>query len=162
MGGFMSQYCFIQLQHRIIMAKDIVFEQPINERIRTFLRLEHLFSQFNQHLQHDSAWDTHSAIKAILDILGMVGRGDIKRETIKELERHHASLQAFIEIPDVDHGQLLEMIGKQKSCLQGLHDISGNIGQTLQQNELLNSIRQRQTVAGGLCDFDLPAYFAIS
>lgn len=140
------------------MSEEIVFEQPINERIRTFLRLEHLFSQFHQHLEHDSPWDTHSAVKAILDILAMVGRGDIKRETIKELERHHASLQAFIEIPDIDHGQLIHLIDEQEKCIKGLHDIAGNIGQVLQQNELLSAIRQRQTVPGGLCDFDLPVY----
>jgi len=140
------------------MPKEIVFEQPINERIRTFLRLEHLFSQFHQHLQHDSHWDTHSAVKAILDILSMVSRGDIKRETIKELERHHASLISFIEIPNVDHSQLTLMISQQEACLKSLHDTPGNIGQSLQQNELLSAIRQRQTVAGGLCDFDLPIY----
>ncbi len=140
------------------MSEEIIFEQPINERIRTFLRLEHLFSQFHQHLQHDSHWDTHGAIKAILDILSMVSRGDIKRETIKELERHHTSLQSFIEIPNINHKQLSNMIAQQESCLKNLHDTTGNIGQTLQQNELLSAIRQRQSVPGGLCDFDLPVY----
>ena len=140
------------------MPEQLVFEQPLNERIRTFLRLEHLFSQFEQHLSHDSAWDTHSALKAILDILGMVGRGDIKRETIKELERQNANLNAFIEIPDINHGRLSLLIDEQKKCIQDLHAIQGNVGQNLQQNELLNSIRQRITVPGGLCDFDLPVY----
>ncbi|MCW9012706.1 MAG: cell division protein ZapD [Gammaproteobacteria bacterium] len=140
------------------MSEQLIFEQPLNERIRMFLRLEHLFSQYNQHLKHDSEWDTHSAIKAILDILSMVGRGDIKRETIKELERQNSNLQAFIEIPDINHGRLSVLIDEQNNCLQGLHAISGNIGQPLQQNELLNAIRQRLTVPGGLCDFDLPVY----
>ena len=140
------------------MSDSLVFEQPLNERIRTFLRLEHLFSQFQQHLEHHSAWDTHSAIKAILDILSMVGRGDIKRETIKELERQNSNLKAFIEIPNINHGKLSLLIDEQERCINGLHAIPGNIGQSLQQNELLNAIRQRLTVPGGLCDFDLPAY----
>lgn len=140
------------------MPDKLIFEQPLNERIRTFLRLEHLFSQFNQHLYHDSAWDTHSALKAILDILGMVSRGDIKRETIKELERQNSNLKAFIEIPDINHGKLTILMDEQKKCIDALHSISGNIGQVLQQNELLNAIRQRITVPGGLCDFDLPVY----
>lgn len=140
------------------MPEQLIFEQPLNERIRTFLRLEHLFSQFEQHLNHDSAWDTHSAIKAIIDILAMVGRGDLKRETIKELERQNTNLQAFIEIPDINHGRLSILIDEQKQCIADLHAITGNIGQDLQQNELLNSIRQRLTVPGGLCDFDLPVY----
>jgi len=140
------------------VSDKLIFEQPLNERIRTFLRLEHLFSQFDQHMQHDSAWDTHSAVKAILDIQSMVSRGDIKRETIKELERQNANLQAFIEIPNINHGRLSLLIDEQKKCIDGLHEISGNIGQVLQQNELLNAVRQRMTVPGGLCDFDLPIY----
>ena len=140
------------------MAEQLVFEQPLNERIRTFLRLEHLFSQFEQHLHHDSAWDTHSAVKAIIDLLSMVGRGDIKRETLKELERQNSNLQAFIEIPNINHGRLTLLIDQQKQCIDELHAITGNIAQNLHQNELLNAIRQRITVPGGLCDFDLPIY----
>ena len=140
------------------MSEQLIYEQPINERIRAFLRLEHLFSQFNQHLHHNSAWDTHSALKAIIDILSMVGRGDIKRETIKELERQNSNLKSFIEIPDINHGKLSILIDEQKQCIESLHAITGNIGQSLQQNELLNGIKQRITVPGGLCDFDFPVY----
>lgn len=140
------------------MSDQLIFEQPLNEHIRTFLRLEHLFNQFHQHLEHTSAWDTHSAVKALLDITSMLGRGDIKRETIKELERQNVNLQSFIEIPGINHGKLNDLIGEQKACLQSLHSISGNIGHELQQNELLNSIKQRLSMPGGLCDFDLPTY----
>ena len=84
------------------MSQISVFEQPLDEPIRTFLRPEHLFCQYEQHMKHTSAWDTQSAIKAIIDLLSMVGRGDTKRETIKELERQNANLKSFIEIPDID------------------------------------------------------------
>lgn len=140
------------------MSDQLIFEQPLNEHIRTFLRLEHLFTQFHQHLGHKSTWDTHSAVKALLDVTSMLGRGDIKRETIKELERQHTNLQSFIEIPDINHGRLSNLITEQKECLQGLHNIRGNIGGELQQNELLNAIKQRLSMPGGLCDFDLPMY----
>ncbi len=140
------------------MTDQFIFEQPLNERIRTFLRLEHLFSQFNQHLEHDSDWDTQSAIKSILDLMSLIGRGDIKRETIKELERQNVNLQAFVEIPDINHDRLTHLINEQKDCLQALHNMSGNIGHELLQNELLNAIRQRLSMPGGLCEFDLPVY----
>lgn len=139
------------------MTEKLVFEQPLNERIRTFLRMEYLFDQFEQHMQHSSPWDTHSAVKAIIDILGMVSRSDIKRETIKELERQIANLRAFTEIPNINHGKLHQLIEQQTHCLNELHGIS-NLGHGLQQNELLNAIRQRRSVPGGLCDFDLPVY----
>lgn len=140
------------------MSDHLIFEQPLNEHIRTFLRLEQLFNQYHQHLEHKSEWDTHSAIKALLDIMSMLGRGDIKRETIKELERQNVNLQSFVEIPGINHGRLSNIITQQKSCLKDLHSIDGNIGQELLQNELLNAIRQRLSMPGGLCDFDLPIY----
>ncbi len=140
------------------MSEQLIFEQPLNEHIRTFLRLEHLFNQFHQHIEHSSAWDTHSAVKSLLDIMSMLGRGDIKRETIKELERQNVNLQSFVEIPGINHGRLTDLINEQKQCLQSLHAISGNIGHELQQNELLNAIKQRLSMPGGLCDFDLPLY----
>jgi len=140
------------------MSDQLIFEQPLNERIRTFLRLEHLFNQFNQHLSHNSDWDTHSAVKNILDIMNLLGRGDIKRETIKELERQHVTLKTFMEIPGINQGRLEDIIGEQEVCLQKLHEISNNIGQELVQNELLNAIRQRLNMPGGLCEFDLPVY----
>lgn len=140
------------------MSDQLIFEQPLNEHIRTFLRLEHLFKQFHISLQNESAGSTHNAVKIILDIVSMLGRGDIKRETIKELERQNINLQSFVEIPGINHDRLTSIIEKQKNCLQQLHNYSGNIGQELTQNELLNAIKQRLSMPGGLCEFDLPVY----
>jgi len=140
------------------MLDQLIFEQPLNERIRTFLRLEHLFNQFSQHIEHHSDWDTYSAVKSILDIMSMLGRGDIKRETIKELERQHTTLKTFTEISGINQDKLKDIINEQEACLQKLHGINSNIGQDLLQNELLNAIRQRLNMPGGLCEFDLPVY----
>ncbi len=140
------------------MPDQLIFEQPLNEHIRTFLRLEHLFNQFHQHIDQTTDWGTLNSVKAILDILSMLGRGDIKRETIKELERQNTNLQAFVEIPGINHGKLVELIDEQKKCLEDLHSISNTIGHDLHQHELLNAIRQRLSMPGGLCEFDLPVY----
>jgi len=138
--------------------EQLIFEQPLNEHIRTFLRLEHLFNQFHQHVKQQTDWDTLGAVKVILDILSMLSRGDIKRETIKELERQNINLQSFIEIPGINHGKLSDIINEQKKCLHELHNIGSTIGHNLQQHELLNAIRQRLSMPGGLCEFDLPVY----
>jgi len=153
----MSEYS-ITLNLHSSMPEQLIFEQPLNENIRTFLRLEHLFNQFHQHINHPTSCDAHSAVKAILDILSVLGRGDIKRETIKELERQNINLQSFVEIPGVNYERLTDIISDQKKCLNELHGISGSIGNELQQHELLNAIRQRLSMPGGLCEFDLPVY----
>ena len=154
----LCQNSLLALNYLSNMSEQLIFEQPLNEHIRTFLRLEHLFNQFHQHVDHKSDWDTLSAVKAILDMLSMLGRGDIKRETIKELERQNINLQSFVEIPGIYHERLTKIISEQKTCLQELHAIGGIVGHELQQHELLNAIRQRLSMPGGLCEFDLPVY----
>lgn len=141
------------------MPNQLIYEQPLSETIRSFLRLEHLFRQYHSHINQTSGLDSHNAIKVILEILSMLGRYDIKRETIKELKRQSSTLQSFVEIPGINHGKLSDIIQQQKDCLQKLHSsIGASIGHELQQNEFLNAIRQRLSMPGGLCEFDLPIY----
>ena len=52
----------------------ITYEQPLNERIRTFLRLEFLFQQANHGLQHRSPWDTRASLTNLIEILNVFGR----------------------------------------------------------------------------------------
>ena len=70
----------------------IIYEQPLNERIRAFLRLEFLFAQSAQHLRDDSQWGSRCTLSSLLDILSIFGRTDLKTEVLKELERHSSTL----------------------------------------------------------------------
>ena len=38
----------------------VVYEQPLNERMRTFLRLEFLYTQATFHSEFDSAWSARA------------------------------------------------------------------------------------------------------
>lgn len=136
----------------------IIYEQPLNERIRTFLRLENLFKQFAFHVKHGSAWDNPIAIAAITDILSFTTRSDIKLEVLKELERQHQRLERLTKRPQIDHGQLANVLEQQSGLITKLQSISGQLGQTTQNSELLSSIRQKNSVPGPICDFDLPAF----
>lgn len=50
------------------------------------------------------------------------------------------------------------MLGELDQTLDALQIRKSAIGQVLKENEFLYSIRQRSSIAGGTCDFDLPAY----
>ena len=45
------------------MSKQLTFEHPLNERIRTFLRLEHLFKKVAHFLPQDDHWASRAAPK---------------------------------------------------------------------------------------------------
>ena len=66
------------------MTRYVTFEHPLNERTRTFLRLEHLFKQVEFFVSQESGWAARASISALLDILGATGRSDIKSEILKE------------------------------------------------------------------------------
>jgi len=135
-----------------------VYEQPLNERIRVFLRLETLFLKFAFHVKHGSVWDNPAAIEVILDLLSFASRSDIKIEAIKELERQHGRLERLARRPQIDHSQLEALLGQQTSLIETLKSLSGQLGQETQAVELLNAIRQKSSVPGCICDFDLPVY----
>lgn len=136
----------------------IIYEQPLNERIRTFLRLEFLFSQASQHLYDNSVWGSRNTLTSLLDILSIFGRTDLKTEVLKELERHSATLSRLESNPDVDHGRLKKELAGLATLGRKLHETSGPIAADLKTNEFLSSIQQRVAIPGGTCDFDLPSF----
>lgn len=135
-----------------------IYEQPLNERIRAFLRLEKLFKQFAYHIKHCSEWNNPVAIDAITELLKLTSRGDIKLEALKELERQHVKLERLSKRPQIDQNQLNSLLKQQKKLIAALQSSNGQLTQQLQKAELLSAVRQKSSVPGCICDFDLPAY----
>ena len=140
------------------MTQKIIYEQPLNERIRTFLRLEFLFAQASHHLHQTSLWDSRCTLNSTLDILSIFGRTDLKTEVLKELERNAAILARLELNPDIDRTRLKEILSELEMLAGKLHKTGGPIGADLKKHEFLTSIQQRAAIPGGTCDFDLPAY----
>ena len=140
------------------MTDFLTYEQPLNERIRTFLRLESLFNQFTFHVRQGSSWDNPIAIEAIMDILSFTTRSDIKLEVLKELERQHSRLERLTKRPQIDQGQLSALLEKQTTLISRLQSNTGQLGHETQNAELLNAFRQKSSVPGPICNFDLPAF----
>lgn len=136
----------------------ITFEHPLNERIRNILRLEFLFQQTGRYVKGESHWDSRATINSLMDILSVFGRADLKTELIKELERNIATLQALSENPGVDTQRLTSILRRLGELRERLQKNEGQLGQELRDDEFLNAVRQRSTIPGGTCAFDLPAY----
>ena len=136
----------------------IVYEQPLSERIRTFLRLEFLFRRARYLLGQESPWASRLTFEVIIDVMAVLSRADLKKEVIKELERHSATLYALSRNPNVAQERLQEVRDEVQSMLQALHECETAPGNELRHNELLNAVRQRSSIPAGTCDFDLPAF----
>ncbi len=136
----------------------ITYEQPLNERIRLFLRLDALFQQVDHTLPRDSAWDSRATLASLLDVLNIFSRSDLKTEVIMELERISAALSRLESTPGIDQKMLTQLLDEIDHLVDLLHGSQGQIGHHLRQNEFLSGIKQRSSISGGTCDFDLPSY----
>jgi cell division protein ZapD len=142
-----------------VRASDhIVYEQPLNERVRSFLRLEHLFNIIGYRIHGDSEWDSRGALAHLIEVVDLLSRSDIKGELIKELERNNNVLSSLSGNPGVDPDRLNMIMSDISTLLERLRDPTCQPGQALRINELVTSIRQRSAIPGGTCKFDLPAY----
>lgn len=140
------------------MTSQIVFEQPLNERIRTFLRIEQLMHRIDYFITGDHAWDSHSAITTLLEVSDLATRGDLKSELMKELKRQMSNLEGLKQIQEIDQFHLQQFIDTLHQHIDTLYELRGHPGAPIKNNEFLKSLKQRIVIPGGTCDFDLPAY----
>ena len=140
------------------MSSLVHFEQPLNERIRTFMRVEQLYSRCTYYMDKESALDSHSALSALLELMGLVSRGDLKRELMKEVKRQLSNLQQLHSIPSLDQDKLEGLVAGHSELINELDNQPGQLVTHLKDNDFINSIKQRAAIPGGTCDFDLPSY----
>jgi cell division protein ZapD len=136
-----------------------VYEQPLNERVRTFLRLEFLFTQYRHHREDPTPWGTRAALRTLLDLFTVVGRGDLKTEVLKDLTEQKNSLVALQQRPGVDPARLDSVLKELDRALSTLQALTTHaLMSVLRDNEFLISLLHRSTVPGGASAFDLPGY----
>jgi cell division protein ZapD len=138
----------------------ILYEYPFNERIRTYLRLEHLFRRLGELVPRDHPLDHHYALATIFEVMDVAARADLKSDVMKDLEKQKGILNGYRGNPAIAESVLDEVVGDLDSCFNALNNQPGKAGQSLTDNEWLMSIRSRIGIPGGTCEFDLPAYYA--
>lgn len=136
----------------------IAFEQPLSERMRTFLRIESLSHQAEHHALREAPYAARAAITSLLEILAITSRGDIRADTLKELDRQILRLSHFQRAPGVDRERLAKLMAEVDQGRQALSAAGKHFLAPLRDNEFLNAIRHRSSIPGGTCMFDLPDY----
>jgi len=138
----------------------ILYEYPFNERIRTYLRLEHLFRRLGELVARDHPIDHHYALATIFEVMDVAARADLKSDVMKDLDKQKLTLNGYRGNPHIAQSVLDDVIGRLDACFGALNNLPGKAGQSLTENDWLMSIRSRVSIPGGTCEFDLPAYFA--
>lgn len=136
----------------------ITYEYPLNERIRTLLRLEDLFDKVAHFSGADGAPEHHVALVTLFEILEVAGRADLKFDLVQELERQRQILLSFRNNPEISEDALSGALYEIEQASAALLAMQGKIGQYLRENEWLMGIKNRAAIPGGVCEFDLPGY----
>lgn len=134
------------------------YEYPFNERIRTLLRLEDLFIKVFYHVEVGHEFNHHCALISLLQILDVVDRADLKADLIQELERQRIGMQSLRGNPSIAQAKLDQILSEIEITTTKLKKDNVKLGQTLRDNEWLMSIKQRASIPGGVCEFDVPSY----
>jgi len=140
-------------QHSVIR-----YEHPLNERIRTLMRLEDLYRRAQFFAAQTEASDHHAALIALFEITDVAARADLKTDLLQELERQKQLLGPLRNNPAIETRVLEPLLAEIDRASSALLAQTGKVGVHLRDNEWLMTIKQRTAIPGGVCEFDLPAY----
>lgn len=144
--------------HAVESAQWITYEFPLNERVRTLLRLEDLFARFMHFLHQDHKLEHHCALLTLFEIIEVGSRADLKSDLLQELDRQKTQLSSYRDHPSVDQIALMTTLNDMDKAAVELNGCNGRLGYHLRDNEFLMNLRSRCSIPGGTCEFDLPGY----
>jgi len=136
----------------------IRYEHPLNERVRTLMRLEDLFARVGHFAAQEAPPEHHAALLALFEITDVAARADLKADLVQELERQKQVLAPLRNNPNIDQSALQQLLSDTDTISTQLLGQQGKVGTHLRDNEWLMAIKQRSAIPGGVCEFDLPAY----
>jgi cell division protein ZapD len=134
------------------------YEQPLNERMRTFMRLEFLYRQMLYNTEFEADWATRAATGSLLEILAILTRGDVRSDVHKELDYQIENLKRYASQPEVDARRLDALVKNLVATRADVDAAGPQFLQPLKDNEFLCSIKHRSSIPGGTCEFDLPEF----
>ena len=92
-----------QIDNDSNLTEGLIFEYPLREQVRSFLRLESLFVQFDRNRLAIHSDNHLHALKLLFEILEILERGDTRAELTKELARLSESFVKLKQYPNVNN-----------------------------------------------------------
>ncbi len=139
------------------MANTILYEYPLNERVRLLLRFEQLLLQFQHAARSNSFWDSRLALLTLFDLAELVSRSELRGELGKFLNRLRKRFVSLLDHGGVDNHALEQTLSELDQTSAALHNLYSGELDIVNHQAFLQMVRQRSTIPGGSCSFDLPA-----
>lgn len=134
---------------------DAVFEFPLKEKVRNYLRVEQLLGQIKITAKTEHTHLQLVFFQQLFELLDLIERLDLHSDLTKDLEAHERNLVYWSKHPKID-STALEQALKTVITLRDKLKSDRRFGSALKEEKLLSAIRQRFAIPGGACSFDLP------
>ena len=135
--------------------KAFIFEYPINECIRTCLKLEPIIKQIERISGQTHPQQHKAQILLIITLIHILERQDIKTKFVKLITQQQANLLALQDNNKVDQATLQFWIQKLKSLSTNIQNTTSLTG-TLKDDALLNFILQQPSSTQSVPNFMVP------
>ncbi|MDP2562032.1 cell division protein ZapD [Psychrobium sp. 1_MG-2023] len=137
------------------MSDTIIYEYPLTEKIRCYLRIEQLSKQLHayQSLQQPELFKPF--FSALFTLAEQVDRGEFKKELLRDLDTRKVSLNQWFDVESIDKEQLNKLIKKIDS-FNFSQAQPNKVHALISQDPLLVQIKNKQSLPGGGCEFDTP------
>ena len=137
----------------------IRYEHPLNERIRTMMRLEDLYRRALFFNAATAPADHHAALLALVrNRRRVVARRSQDRHPAGARAPAAAARAAARTIPRSSTKRSTRCSPRSTTSARACWRQSGKVGAHLRDNEWLMAIKQRTALPGGVSEFDLPAF----
>lgn len=133
----------------------ITYEYPMNEKIRSWLRLETLLLQVYELSSITSYTSGIAFFRAVSELIEVLDRGEVRSDLMKELEKHRHRLSTWADSPNADNELISVLREELRSIVEELM-AAEKFGSLLRSDKIISMVRQRLSIPGGCCGFDLP------
>ncbi|QBF83245.1 cell division protein ZapD [Shewanella maritima] len=131
---------------------NLIYEQPLNEKTRSYLRLEHLATHIKQVTESDHQ---HHCFEPIFSLADLTERCDFSSDVLKDIDKQVLLLDKWQAFPHVDTEQVCALIKELTQAKAQLYS-SGRLGAKLKQDKFISALKHRFSMPGACCSFDLP------
>ncbi len=112
-----------------------IYEEPMDERIRKFLKLENFFLKINHHKEIDTIYDSYASLHNLILIYNTLARVEVKSELIREIDFQRVKYAEYIKLDNSDKTKLNSIMEKQSVILNNLHSLKPNYLNGLNNDE---------------------------
>ncbi len=136
----------------------IIYEQPITENVRNFLKCEYLDEKFNCAVKQHDMWAIKSSISTLIEMSDFVFRINIKIELLKDLERNLLLLDTLKKSNSIELINYDKFYTEIQTYIQKLNNTNSSPSKSITDNDFLMQIKSKLHIPAGDNFFDMPSY----